>query len=225
MHKAVRLIFLIIMIVIILPILIWLAYSKLLAIKYTDIAEEYLSSTYEFEWKVGKKVEQDIFSGYYAINVYPVNIEEVNKFTLYAKQDKIIQDDFIERFTEGRLKSLFGSAMKEIWGSDAEVSVTIRTKELGKIQSIYTCETPLKEIVNDCTFYQKWLLITLSEEIDKEAVIDNIWESILYIREELPNWDMLSYHVDGSEKYYGISFKNDVIDSEDIEELIREYQY
>lgn len=224
MHKIARLILLVIAVIIIVPILAWLIYSKFFTIKYTKIAEEYLHSVYDFEWETGK-VGQDIFLGYYTIDVYPVNVSEVNKFTLYADHNKVIQDDFVERFTEGRLESFFCSTLKEIWSPDAEVKVTIRTKELQSPHSIYTYETPLEKIVADCTFYQKWLLITLNEEIEKEVAIDNIWESILYIREKLPNWDMLSYHIDGAEKYYGIGFKNSITSPEDIEDLIQEYQY
>lgn len=38
----------------------------------------------------------------------------------------------------------------------------------------------------------------------EEKLIENMWETVLFFKENLPVWSSLSYHVAGEGKYYSV---------------------
>lgn len=150
------------------------------------LAREYLTDTYDFQWKFGE-IEYYTFEGQTFVEVFPEDVRGMEKFEIYVYNKKVITDTFIREYTQIRLEELLEGDFKEIWGEENKINVAIHGfPEMAHIPLRYSVDTPLKEILKteeQSTTSRYHINIDLEQEEEAEAVRERMWNTILFLKE------------------------------------------
>lgn len=199
------------------------------------LAREYLTDTYDFQWKFGE-IEYYTFEGQTFVEVFPEDVRGMERFEIYVYNKKVITDTFIKEYTQIRLEELLEGDFKEIWGEESEINVAIHGfAELDHTPLRYSVDTPLKEILRteeQPAASRYHIGIELEREEEAEAVKESMWSTILFLKEAdvFPDDRELGFSVtvytgDEREKRYSVENIWEIAAETDLDWKCKEYTY
>ena len=209
-------------------------YRTVKNIQVKRLAREYLTDTYDFQWKFGK-VEYYTPLGTMFVEVFPEDVREMEKFEIYVYEE-VIADTFIKEYTQIRLEELLEGDFREIWGEDSKINVAIHGfSELDHSPLCYSAETPLKEILRteeQPATSRYHINVDLEQEEEAEAVKESMWNTILFLKEAdvFPDDRQMSFSVmvysgDERKKRYSVENIWEIDDETDLKWKCKEYTY